>query len=158
MDDVDFNWKMGDVECWWTTEEIRLQGCTSLQNSTALAGPEDDDNHDNYYWLSFSSCCTGLQNSTVLGGAEGVTSSLPYQPNQQVQTSRIMPNIALVQNIGLVHTSRLGYQVRDKRAQDDWDQLQLQHEHRHHRIAERLVKRSEPSPRFAKKNPEKTIS
>ena len=87
-----------------------------------------------------------------------MTSSLPYQPNQQVQTSRIMPNIALVQNIGLVHTSRLGYQVRDKRAQDDWDQLQLQHEHRHHRIAERLVKRSEPSPRFAKKNPEKTIS
>ena len=79
-----------------------------------------------------------------------MTSSLPYQPNQQVQTSR------LVQNIGLVHTSshpsRLGYQVRDKRAPDDWEHLQLQHEHRHHRIAdaERLVKRSEPSPRFAK--------
>ena len=82
-----------------------------------------------------------------------MTSSLPYQPNQQVQ------NIGLVQNLGLVHTSshpsRLGYQVRDKRAPDDWDQLQLQHEHRHHRIAERLVKRSEPSPRFAKKFPEK---
>ena len=45
VDNIDFNWDMGDVECWWTTEEIRLQGCTSLQNSTALAGPEDDDNH-----------------------------------------------------------------------------------------------------------------
>ena len=84
-----------------------------------------------------------------------MTSSLPYQPNQQVQTSRLVQNIGLGQNIGQVHTSydpsRLGYQVRDKRAPDDWEHLQLQHEHRHHRIAERLVKRSEPSPRFAKK-------
>jgi len=64
----------------------------------------------------------GLQNSTALGGADGVTSISP-------------PTL-------LIPPAPLLKQAPDLGAKDAV--RQQQHEHRHHRIAERLVKRSDP--------------
>ena len=91
-------------------------------------------NHDHNHNQLINLCIwnlSGLQNSTTLGGSSSVTSPLIFPGHRIRQETHKQTNI--------LH----GFEPATDQ-EEETNNAEQQHEHRHHRIAERLVKRSDP--------------
>ena len=106
----------------------------------------------------------GLQNSTTLGGADGVTGIFPppllrepappakllreYAPPAKLLRESAPPAKLLREPAPPAKLLQEGHkQANIPPGHQGGNDARRQHEHRHHRIAERLVKRSDP-PRY----------